>query len=85
MKNSFRDFFDELGISTRLNSLLQNCKTSEERESLKHGYRMIMDPDCMGTSFKVLSVFPQTLEKIIEKRGGAPTGFVSSVNTEPRE
>lgn len=34
----------------------------------------------MGTLFKSIALFPNTLNKIIEMRGGAPVGFNSTIN-----
>lgn len=34
----------------------------------------------MGTLFKAFALFPKTLDGIIKMRGGAPTGFYTTVN-----
>ncbi|CAI4232404.1 unnamed protein product [Auanema sp. JU1783] len=70
-----REFLAQLGIGVRLRRLLQMCDNRTKQEHLIKSYNFLMQE--MGEKFKVLSVFPKTLESILEKRG-TPEGFSST-------
>ncbi|CAJ0943261.1 unnamed protein product, partial [Mesorhabditis belari] len=67
-----REFFGQLGIQHRLMQLLKSCNEREKQEDLIKGYNYLLGE--MGERFKVLSLFPKTLQSIMEKRKG-PAGF----------
>lgn len=70
-----------MGISVRMRYLISRCKTDEQSESLAKSYKMLMSSDGgMGSAFKVMSIFPKTLETILAKRGGTPNGFLHSLH-----
>ncbi|KAE9554219.1 hypothetical protein FO519_002583 [Halicephalobus sp. NKZ332] len=73
-----RFFLAQLGILARMQYLMKQCKTKEERQSLFNAYKMLMtstEEGGMGTAFKCFSIFPKSLTEIMQKRGGYPDGF----------
>jgi NADH dehydrogenase [ubiquinone] 1 alpha subcomplex assembly factor 7 len=50
----------------RLESLLQKCP-EDQKEILKSGLDMLVNPEKMGQRFKFLSVFPGVLKKHLQK------------------
>ncbi|KAK0416685.1 hypothetical protein QR680_012631 [Steinernema hermaphroditum] len=72
-----REFLAQLGIGLRLRKLVEQLKTRDEQEALIKSYNMLMSEEGMGTKFKAMAMYPQTLKNILEKRGG-PVGFASS-------
>ncbi|KYQ57178.1 hypothetical protein ALC60_03844 [Trachymyrmex zeteki] len=61
-----RKFLKSLGIDLRLKMILQNA-SSNQKEYIESGYRMITDEDKMGNCFKVLSLFPFVLKDHLNK------------------
>ncbi len=71
-----RSFLHELAIQVRAQVLLKACSDDERRqEEVMSAYRMLTDADKMGERFKMLAVFPATMEEIHEKY--PPAGFAS--------
>ncbi|KAF8358002.1 hypothetical protein PRIPAC_92997, partial [Pristionchus pacificus] len=68
-----REFLAQLGIGVRLRRLIETCKERSKQEELIKSYNMLMGD--MGERFQAMSIFPQTLQPIIRRRGGAPAGF----------
>lgn len=66
-----------MGIALRLEKLLANCKTKEERKNLLKSCEILLSEKGMGERFKVMSIFPKTLESILSQRKG-PAGFASA-------
>ncbi|EJW75432.1 hypothetical protein WUBG_13659 [Wuchereria bancrofti] len=69
-----REFFAQMGIGLRLQKLLECCKTEEEKNNLLKSCEMLLSEKGMGKRFKVMSIFPKTLENILSQRKG-PAGF----------
>ncbi len=67
------EFLKRLGMEVRKDVLLKNCKDEEDRSDVESAYRMLTDPDKMGSRFKFLSVFPATMKPLHEQL--APAGF----------
>ncbi|OXU24182.1 hypothetical protein TSAR_001215 [Trichomalopsis sarcophagae] len=61
-----REFLKDTGIDIRLMNLCKNA-TEEEKQQLKSGYDKIMNPNEMGTCFKVVSMFPYVLKDYFKK------------------
>jgi NADH dehydrogenase [ubiquinone] 1 alpha subcomplex assembly factor 7 len=73
-----RWFLSQLGILTRMQYLMSISKSKEDRENLFNAYKLLMtgtEHGGMGAAFKTFSIFPKTLQPIMEKRGGYPDGF----------
>ncbi|GMT19968.1 hypothetical protein PFISCL1PPCAC_11265 [Pristionchus fissidentatus] len=68
-----REFLAQLGIGVRLRRLIESCKERQKQEELIKSYNMLMGD--MGERFLAMSIFPQTLQPLIRRRGGAPAGF----------
>lgn len=67
-----------MGLNYRLEYLLKQCKTKEERIALQKSTQLLIgDDNGMGKAFKAFSLFPKTLNNIMKLRGGAPNGFKS--------
>lgn len=60
-------FLSALGIDARRAALTAAAKSSAERETIETGIRRLIDPDQMGTLFKVLALTPRAQ--------AAPPGF----------
>lgn len=70
---------------------MKKCKNDKQQQYLHKSFKMLMSSNKsesnqenksndekivgMGTLFKAFALFPKTLAGIIEKRGGAPSGF----------
>ena len=73
-----RVFLAQLGIMARMQYLIRQCKSQEDRQSLLNAFKMLMmttEEGGMGTAFKCFSIFPKNLSTIMQKRGGFPDGF----------
>ncbi|TKR77555.1 hypothetical protein L596_018505 [Steinernema carpocapsae] len=71
-----REFLAQMGIGLRLRKLIEQLKSRDQQESLIKAYNMLMSEEGMGTRFKAMTMYPKTLQTILDKRGG-PAGFVS--------
>lgn len=71
----FSNFLAQMGFGIRLRRLLESCKSKVERDQLLKSSSYLMSDDEMGHRFKMLSLFPKTMESIMGKRGGSPAGF----------
>ncbi|CAG9537860.1 unnamed protein product [Cercopithifilaria johnstoni] len=69
-----REFLVQMGIGLRLEKLLASCKTKEEKKNLVESCEILLSDKGMGERFKVMSIFPKTLESILSQRKG-PAGF----------
>ncbi|XP_018328011.1 protein arginine methyltransferase NDUFAF7, mitochondrial [Agrilus planipennis] len=69
---SQRNFLLQMGIKYRLEKLEESC-SEEQKKGLLYGFNMMTDTDKMGLRFKFLSLFPATVEKILNKY--PPIGF----------
>lgn len=56
-----------MGIEERVKKLMESSKNDEERKSIDFSYHMMVDEDKMGKRFKLLSILPETLRKIVDK------------------
>ncbi|VBB31084.1 unnamed protein product [Acanthocheilonema viteae] len=72
-----REFLAQMGIGLRLEKLLASCKTKEEKKNLLRSCEMLLSEKGMGERFKVMSIFPKTLESILSQRRG-PAGFAGA-------
>ncbi|XP_013171433.1 PREDICTED: NADH dehydrogenase [ubiquinone] complex I, assembly factor 7 homolog [Papilio xuthus] len=70
-----KDFLERLQAKARLQVLMDNAKTEEEKEKIKSAYEMLVDPKKMGERFKFLAFYPSTMGPILEKF--PPLGFVN--------
>lgn len=59
-------FLKRMEGDTRLKLLLKNA-LPECRPNIETGYKMLTDPNQMGTRFKFLSIFPAVLKEHLEK------------------
>lgn len=75
--NNFREFFAQMGIGLRMEKLLANCKTKEQKKNLLQSCEILLSEEGMGKRFKVMSIFPKTLESILTLRKG-PAGFAGA-------
>lgn len=75
--NNFREFLAQMGIAVRLQKLLACCKTKEEEKNLLRSCEFLMSGKGMGERFKVMAIFPKTLESILSERKG-PAGFAGT-------
>ncbi|KAK6059653.1 hypothetical protein COOONC_02715 [Cooperia oncophora] len=66
------EFLAQLGAELRLRKLLKSCNDREKQELLIKSYNFLMGD--MGERFLAMSIFPKTLGRILENRGG-PAGF----------
>ncbi|KAK6043644.1 hypothetical protein COOONC_18849 [Cooperia oncophora] len=73
--NTQREFLAQLGAELRLRKLLKSCNDREKQELLIKSYNFLMGD--MGERFLAMSIFPKTLGRILENRGG-PAGFVQN-------
>uniref|UniRef100_A0A0R3RZ23 Protein arginine methyltransferase NDUFAF7 n=1 Tax=Elaeophora elaphi TaxID=1147741 RepID=A0A0R3RZ23_9BILA len=69
-----RQFLTQMGIGLRLEKLLASCRTKEEKKNLLKSCEILLSEKGMGERFKVMSIFPKTLENILNQRKG-PAGF----------
>ncbi|KAG0721244.1 Protein arginine methyltransferase NDUFAF7, mitochondrial [Chionoecetes opilio] len=65
-------FLTNMGIETRLQNLLKDCKP-EERRNLISGFRMLTEPKQMGQKFKFLAFYPGVIKDFLLKN--PPEGF----------
>ncbi|MCP9263555.1 NADH dehydrogenase [ubiquinone] complex I, assembly factor 7 [Dirofilaria immitis] len=72
-----REFLAQMGIGLRLQKLLTSCETEEEKKNLIKSCEILMGEASMGARFKVMSIFPKTLENVLSKRKG-PAGFAGA-------
>ncbi|KAI8440790.1 hypothetical protein MSG28_009115 [Choristoneura fumiferana] len=68
-----RQFLERLQAEFRLNVLIENAKSDEEKKMLKSAYDMLVDPQKMGERFKFMAFYPSTVGPILEKY--PPLGF----------
>lgn len=61
-----------MGITERVNVLKEKAD-EKQKESMDFSYHMMVDADKMGIRFKLLSILPASLAKILEKY--PPVGF----------
>ena len=66
-----------MGIRLRIERLLQQTHELEDRKQILNAYSMLTsgDDDGMGMKFKFFSLFPKTLDGIMQKRGGYPGNY----------
>ncbi|XP_063832068.1 protein arginine methyltransferase NDUFAF7 homolog, mitochondrial [Ostrinia nubilalis] len=67
------DFLERMQARVRLQVLMDNAKTEEEKEKIKSAYEMLVDPKKMGERFKFMAFYPSSMEKILEQH--PPLGF----------
>ncbi|XP_075982300.1 protein arginine methyltransferase NDUFAF7 homolog, mitochondrial [Anticarsia gemmatalis] len=68
-----KDFLERCQAPARLEILLKNAKTDEDREKVQMCYDMLVDPEKMGERFKFMAFYPSTMEQILNKY--PPLGF----------
>nr|XP_014103446.1 protein arginine methyltransferase NDUFAF7 homolog, mitochondrial [Bactrocera oleae] len=59
-------FLKKMEGETRLEQLLSNA-LPENRDAIRSGYKMLTDPEQMGTRFKFFSIFPAVLKEHLKK------------------
>lgn len=52
---------------------MDNANDDKEREKIKGGYKMMVDPNKMGDRFKFMAFYPSAAGEILEKH--PPLGF----------
>jgi NADH dehydrogenase [ubiquinone] 1 alpha subcomplex assembly factor 7 len=67
------NFLRRLGIETRMQVLMANCKDGEAAADIASAFRMLTHEDQMGRRFKCMAIFPKTMNVIHEKY--PPVGF----------
>ncbi|CAB3225337.1 unnamed protein product [Arctia plantaginis] len=67
------DFLKRCQAEVRLEVLMQNAKSEEEKEKIKMCYDMLVDPEKMGERFKFMAFYPSSMEQILNKN--PPLGF----------
>lgn len=60
------EFLNRMGITVRLEQLLQHA-SAEQEKALKFAVEMMTDHDKMGKKFKLLSLFPEVLTNHLKK------------------
>lgn len=70
----FRYFLAQMGVRLRIERLLQQTSNLDDRKKILDSYAMLIsgDKNGMGMKFKFFSIFPTTLQYIMNKRGGFP-------------
>uniref|UniRef100_A0A1Q3FDU8 Protein arginine methyltransferase NDUFAF7 n=1 Tax=Culex tarsalis TaxID=7177 RepID=A0A1Q3FDU8_CULTA len=61
-------FLEMAGAKDRLEVLLENAKSEEEKHRLSDGYKMLTDRDQMGSRFKFFALFPKELESFFKSK-----------------
>ncbi|XP_001849900.2 protein arginine methyltransferase NDUFAF7 homolog, mitochondrial [Culex quinquefasciatus] len=64
-------FLEMAGSKDRLEVLLANAKSEEEKHRLSDGYKMLTDRDQMGSRFKFFALFPKELESFFKSQSQA--------------
>lgn len=67
------EFLERLQANIRIQVLIDNAKTDEEKEKIKAAYEMLVDPKRMGGRFKFMAFYPSAMVEILEKY--PPLGF----------
>ena len=68
-----RTFLTKMGIDVRLEKLIAASQNESVIRDLKSAHQMLTDANEMGGKFKVMSLFPVGMEKILAKY--PPHGF----------
>jgi hypothetical protein len=63
-----------MGVRLRIERLLQQTPDLNDRKQILNAYAMLTGSDekSMGMKFKFFSIFPKTLQSIMNTRGGFP-------------
>ncbi|XP_072945581.1 protein arginine methyltransferase NDUFAF7 homolog, mitochondrial [Epargyreus clarus] len=75
------EFLERLQAEIRLQVLIDNAKTEEDKEKLKAAYEMLVHPNKMGERFKFMAFYPSSMAEILNKF--PPLGF-STPKEEPK-
>ncbi|XP_045453600.1 protein arginine methyltransferase NDUFAF7 homolog, mitochondrial [Melitaea cinxia] len=67
------EFLERMQAAVRLQVLLDNVNTDEEKEKIKAAYEMLVDPKKMGERFKFMAFYPSAMAPILQKF--PPLGF----------
>ncbi|XP_046970965.1 protein arginine methyltransferase NDUFAF7 homolog, mitochondrial [Vanessa cardui] len=67
------EFLERMQARVRLQVLIDNAKTDEDKEKVKASYEMLVDPTKMGERFKFMAFYPSAMASILEKL--PPLGF----------
>ncbi|CAH0718958.1 unnamed protein product, partial [Brenthis ino] len=67
------EFLERLQANVRVQVLMDNAKTEEDKEKIKAAYEMLVDPKHMGERFKFMAFYPSAMMNILEKF--PPLGF----------
>ncbi|XP_050355622.1 protein arginine methyltransferase NDUFAF7 homolog, mitochondrial [Nymphalis io] len=67
------EFLERMQAGVRLQVLIDNAKTDEDKEKIKAAYEMLVDPSKMGERFKFMAFYPSAMASILEKI--PPLGF----------
>ncbi|PZC74298.1 hypothetical protein B5X24_HaOG207990 [Helicoverpa armigera] len=68
-----KDFLERCQAQIRLQVLLDNAKSDEDREKVQKSYEMLVDPQKMGERFKFMAFYPSVMEELLNKH--PPLGF----------
>lgn len=52
---------------------MENAKSDEDREKIKKGYEMLIEPTKMGDRFKFMAFYPSSMAEMLNKY--PPLGF----------
>ncbi|CAH2087787.1 unnamed protein product [Euphydryas editha] len=67
------EFLERMQAGVRLQVLIDNAKSDEEKEKIKAAYEMLVDPKKMGERFKFMAFYPSAMAPILQKF--PPLGF----------
>ncbi|XP_047538850.1 protein arginine methyltransferase NDUFAF7 homolog, mitochondrial [Vanessa atalanta] len=73
------EFLERMQARVRLQVLIDNAKTEEDKEKIKASYEMLVDPTKMGERFKFMAFYPSAMASILEKI--PPLGFSTPKNS----
>ncbi|KAG6461459.1 hypothetical protein O3G_MSEX012652 [Manduca sexta] len=68
-----KEFLERCQAELRLQVLMDNAKTEEDKEKFKSAYEMLVDPKKMGERFKFMAFYPSSMAEILDKY--PPLGF----------
>lgn len=68
-----KNFLERCLAEARLEILMKNAKSDEDRVKIKLCYEMLVDPNKMGERFKFMAFYPSTMQDILNKY--PPLGF----------
>ncbi|KAI5636921.1 putative s-adenosyl-L-methionine-dependent methyltransferase domain-containing protein [Phthorimaea operculella] len=70
-----KDFLERTQAPSRLQVLIDNAKSDEDKEKIRMAYDMLVNPEKMGERFKFMAFYPSTMAELLERF--PPLGFVT--------